>query len=137
MRVNNHLVGHRLAMDILLNNCSVLRAGTVITYNMLVDLYASDIEHVPVVHGSTPVHEQEKYSVTIVFKNGKQIVSDKYNTLAEVVHEAQQLINYAFQAHQMRVAGIELFAHKRYSVEVIPNPTAFINIHFKKEFKAV
>lgn len=136
MRVCSKLVGHRVASDILLNNCGVVRAGTVVTYNILVDLYASKIQHVPVIHSS--VLSPDKYSVEIVFKDGHVIKSDKYNTLADVVHEAHTVIQYAYEAHQMRVAGIELFVHKgEGTVEVIPNPTAFVNIYFKKESNKV
>lgn len=131
MRVSNALVGHRVAMDIMLKECRVLKAGTVVTYNILIDLYASKIEHVPVIWKD--ICAPDKYKVEIVFKSGQKIKSEKYNTLADAIHEAQQLIDYAHEAHQMRVAGIELFACKADgTVEIVPNPTAFVNIYFKR-----
>lgn len=131
MRVSNALVGHRVAMDIMLKECRVLKAGTVVTYNILIDLYASKIDHVPVIWKD--ICAPDKYKVEIVFKSGQKIISEKYNTLADAIHEAQQLIDYAHEAHQMRVAGIEFIACKADgTVETVPNPTAFVNIYFKR-----
>lgn len=123
MFVSNKIIGKKLACPVAVkrNGCGVVvPAGRVIDYNLLVDLYANKINYVAV-EGD---HVQRKYTCQVVFKGGKSIGGCKeYDSLSDVVADMQDVINYAQDAHNLRVAGASIFCNESGWCQEIPAHT--------------